>query len=77
MLASTLTTQYINLYASAKLEASKMQKLRDFYTQIQVIKAAAMPEATPSAPPSPTAGAAPTAVPEAPPSSPILPNSPS
>lgn len=32
-LALTLTTQYINLYAGAKLEESKMQMLRDFFIQ--------------------------------------------
>lgn len=42
-LATQLTTQYINLYAQAKLEESKAQKLRDFFTQIQAIKQAAMP----------------------------------
>lgn len=68
-LATTLTTQYINLYASAKLEESKAQKLRDFFDQIQAIKLAAMP------PPMPMQ-AAPQAVPEAPASSPLIPNAP-
>lgn len=70
-LATTLTTQYINLYAQANLEESKAQKLRDFFNQIQTIKAAAMP-------PAPVAGmpGTPTAVPQAPPSSPLLPNAP-
>lgn len=70
LLAEQLTTQYINLYAPAKLEESKLQKLRDFFSQIQAIKAAATPQ--PMAPAQP----APTAVPEAPAQSPLIPNSP-
>lgn len=66
--ATELTTQYINLYASAKLEDHKMQKLRDFYTQVQAIKAAAMPPQAPIAPAAPTAGPQPT------PTSPLVPN---
>lgn len=73
ILAETLTTQYINLYSQAKLEESKLQKLRDFFTQIQAIKQAAMPPAPPQV--SPQAGT-PTAVPQAPATSPILPNTP-
>lgn len=69
-LATTLTTQYINLYASAKLEESKMQKLRDFFSQVQAIKQAAMP-------PSPTQGQPqPQAAPQPPPQSPLIPNAP-
>lgn len=41
-LAQTLTTQYINLYGTAKLEEDKMSKLRNFFSQIQTIKAQAM-----------------------------------
>lgn len=48
-LATTLVVQYINLYAGAKLEEAKMQKLRDFFTQVQNLKAMAMPP-----PPTPT-----------------------
>jgi len=70
-LASKLTTQYINMYGQCKLEEEKMQKLRDFFTQVQAIKQAAMPPAMPAAMPG-----APQAVPEAPPSSPLLPNAP-
>lgn len=72
-LAETLTTQYINLYSSAKLEESKCQKLRDFFSQIQAIKQAAQP------PPPQSPGMAPNAPlasPEAPPTSPMLPNAP-
>jgi hypothetical protein len=63
-LATTLTTQYINLYAPAKLEESKMDLLRQYFTQIQTIKQAAMP------PPAP----GPQANPQAPPTSPLIPN---
>lgn len=69
-LGTTLTTQYINLYSQAKLEESKLQKLRDFFTQIQAIKQAAMP------PQAPQVAGTPTAVPQAPATSPILPNTP-
>jgi hypothetical protein len=69
-LATTLTTQYINLYAPAKLEESKMQKLRDFFSQVQAIKQAAMP------PPMPQAQPQPQAAPQPPPQSPLIPNSP-
>lgn len=70
-LAETKVVQYINLYASAKLEEAKMQKLRDYFTAIQTLKQAAMPPAMPPAP-----MAAPLAAPEAPPTSPLLPNAP-
>lgn len=69
-LATQLTTQYINLYATAKLEASKMDKLRDFFTQVQDIKLAAMP------PPAPAPGPTPQANPQPPAQSPLIPNSP-
>lgn len=72
-LATTLTTQYINLYASAKLEESKAQKLRDFFSQIQAIKQAAMPPPMPG-PAAP--GVQPTAAPEPQPTSPLVPNNP-
>lgn len=70
-LATTLTTQYINLYSSAKLESSKQLKLIDFFNQVQAIKMAAMPPQPPQ-----QAGAQPQAVPEAPKESPLIPNSP-
>lgn len=66
-LATELVVQYINLYSSAKLEEEKCQKLRDFFSQVQAIKAAATPPA-PQAP-----ATAPQAVPEAPPVSDMLP----
>lgn len=70
-LATTLTTQYINLYASAKLEESKAQKLRDFFSVVQTIKQAAMPPPMPSIQPG-----VPQASPEALPTSPLVPNAP-
>jgi hypothetical protein len=42
-LATTLTVQYINLFATQKLEEKKMQKLRNFFTSIQNTKAQAAP----------------------------------
>ncbi len=80
-LATELTTKYINLYSGAKLEEDKAQMLRDFFSQIQAIKEAAMPpQAPPGAPgssPAPMPGSnAPQAVPTAPPVSDMLPNAP-
>lgn len=73
-LAETLTTQYINLYAPMKLEEAKMQKLRDFFSQIQALKQAAMPPPAPGVQPgAPT----PQASPEPAPTSPLIPNAPS
>lgn len=42
-LATTLTVNYINLYATLNLEEEKMQVLRDFFAQIQALKAQANP----------------------------------
>lgn len=42
-LATSLTVNYINMYAPAHLEESKMQMLRDFFTQVQELKQAAQP----------------------------------
>lgn len=67
-LATTTVTQYINLYASVKLPESRMQLLRDFFSQLQDIKTAAM------APPPGAAPAAPTAAPQPTPTSPLVPN---
>lgn len=69
-LATKLTTQYINLYTSAKLEESKAEKLRDFFNQIQTIKQASMPPQQPGMAPAPQAN------PEPAPTSPLVPNSP-
>ena len=67
-LAEELCVQYYNLYVAAKLEERKAQMLRDFFTQIQTLKASAMP-ATPAAA-APPAPANPTATP----TSEMLPN---
>ncbi len=80
-LATELTTQYINLYSGAKLEEEKAQMLRDFFTQVQAIKTAAMPPQMPpgapgSAPMSPEGSPSPQAVPAAPQVSDMLPNAP-
>jgi hypothetical protein len=76
-LAQTLTVQYINLYAQAKLEESKAQKLRDFFDQIQAIKQAAMPPPMPMAPSnSPQGAPQPQANPQPLPTSPLVPNGP-
>ncbi len=81
-LATTLTTQYINLYSQAKLEEAKAQKLRDFFNQIQTIIQASMPPQMPGQPgqqPGQQPGAQqgqPLASPQAPPTSPLLPNAP-
>lgn len=69
-LAETLTVQYINLYGPAKLEESKLQKLRDFFNQIQAIKLAATPPAPQPMAPTPQAA------PEPLPTSPLIPNGP-
>lgn len=69
-LATTLVVQYINLYLAANLEEDKAELLRKFFTQVQTLKMAAMPQ--PAAAPQAT----PTAVPEAPPTSPLIPNAP-
>lgn len=50
-LAETLVVQYYNLYVASKLEEKKAQMLRDFFTQIQTLKQAAMPQ--PQAAPAP------------------------
>lgn len=74
-LATKLTVQYINLYSNAKLEESKMQLLRDFFTQVQNLKQKAMPPApigAPTAPgQAPAAGSPNAAPPPAPAPTPI------
>lgn len=53
-LASTLCTNYINLYATTDLEEEKMQLLRDWFTQVQALKGVAMtppPQAMPAGAP--------------------------
>lgn len=70
-LATTLTVQYINLYASAKLEEAKAQKLRDYFNAVQTIIKAAMPPPMPG-----PVATAPQGLPEALPTSPLIPNAP-
>lgn len=73
-LANEITVQYYNLYASAKLEEDKQEMLRNFFSQIQALKQAAMPPAPPAG--MPPGGAPPQANPEPAPTSPLIPNSP-
>ena len=68
-LATELTVQYINLYVSAKLEEKKAQMLRDFFTQLQSLKQAAVPPPIQSSPPN-----VPQAQPQPLPQSPLVPN---
>lgn len=70
-LATQTVVQYINLYSSAKLEEEKLQKLRDFSTQVQALIQAAQPPPMPAVP-----MGNPQAVPAPRPTSDILPNSP-
>jgi hypothetical protein len=46
-LATTLCVNYINLYATKGLEEDKMQTLRDWFTQVQLLKAKAAPPPAP------------------------------
>lgn len=71
VLADKLTTQYYNLYAGAKLEEAKAQKLRTFSTQIKALLTEAQ---TP--PPAPAAAGQPQAVPQQRPTSDLLPQVP-
>lgn len=71
-LATQKAVEYYNLYSAAKLEESKAQKLRDFFTQVQALKQAAQPPVMPQ----PSAPAGPQAVPDARPTSDIMPNVP-
>jgi len=61
----------------AKLEESKVQKLRDFFSQVQAIKQAAMPPAPPQMPGALAPGQPiPQAAPEPMLTSPLVPNGP-
>jgi hypothetical protein len=64
-LATTLTVQTINKYAVTDLEESKMALLRDYFTQIQVLKKEAMPPPPMPLPPV-LQGEGPTVAPPAP-----------
>lgn len=67
-LAMDITTQYYNLYMTAKLEESKAELLRTFFKQCQALMSAGQP------PPMPAQGPAPQANPEPLPTSPLVPN---
>ncbi len=79
-LANELVVQYINLYGASKLEESKMDKLRNFFSSVQTIVAAATPppppppNAPPGAPGASPQGPGPAAAPQALPQSPLVPN---
>ena len=76
-LATQLTTSYINLYTSAKLEESKAQKLRDFFNQVQTLITASTPPITPpGAAPAAPGGPSPQAAPQPQQTSPLVPNGP-
>lgn len=80
-LATELSTQYYNLYSCAKLEEERSQMLRDFFAQVQALKAASqatpsMPGMPPSGAPTPDGSNPPQATPEPLPSSPLIPNGP-
>lgn len=63
-MATTLCVNYINLYSTCKLEPEKMQALRDWFTDVQLLKQAAQPpqpqqpaapqQGLPVAPPAPS-----------------------
>ncbi len=67
-LATTLTTQYINLYLAANLEEKKADMLRTFFKQVQALIQGSQPVAPPAAAPTPTANPMPA------PTSPLVPN---
>jgi hypothetical protein len=46
-LATTLAVNYINVYACAKLEESKMEMIRNFIVQIQTLKSQSVPPPVP------------------------------
>ncbi len=71
-LATQKAVEYYNLYSAAKLEESKAEKLRNFFTQVQAMKQAALPPPMPAVP----AVGSPQAVPDARPVSDVLPNGP-
>ena len=62
-----IVTQYINLYATCKLEESKMQKLRDWFAEVQNLKQMMTPPQIPAQP-------VPQAQPQPLPQSPLVPN---
>lgn len=73
-LAKDTVVQYYNLYSSAKLEEDRCQMLRDFYSQVLDLVAAAQPPAPPQAAQMPANGNPPQAQPMPLPQSPLVPN---
>lgn len=71
-LATTLSTNYINLYSTQELEEEKLQVLRNWQTQIQNLKAQSVPPPMPAAPTPQTTGQLP---PTQPPAAPVGPAS--
>lgn len=69
-LATTLVVNYINLYSTLNLEEEKLQVLRDWYTQVQGLKARATPPPVQAAP-APQSAGEPQTPPTAPPAAPI------
>lgn len=63
-LATTLTVNYINLYSVTDIEESKMQLLRNWFTQVQVLKGMANPPPAPGPMAPPGAGPLPVAPPK-------------
>jgi hypothetical protein len=68
-LANDISVQYYNCYVPAKLEEDRAQMLRDFFTQVQTLKQAAMPQQ-----PAPGGAIPPQANPQPLPQSPLVPN---
>jgi hypothetical protein len=58
-LATKLTVNYINKYAVTDMEEAKMDLLRDYFTQVQLLKAKAMPPPPPMPMPAPQTSVAP------------------
>jgi hypothetical protein len=52
-LATKLSVNYINKYVVTDIEESKMQLLRDYFTQVQSLKQQAMPPPVPAGPAQP------------------------
>jgi len=67
-LATTVVVKYLNLYLASNLEEKKADMLRDWFKQVQALKAAATPPAPQAMPGAPTANPEPT------PTSPLVPN---
>jgi hypothetical protein len=72
-LAEQIVTQYYNLYAACKLEEDKAEMLRNFFSQVQALKAQAT---SAMAPPMSQYNLQPQALPQAQEQSPMIPNVP-